>query len=143
MTYGGCASAQVAIYIIYSAQLAQRAYYMSKLEELFAAQLERADVKFERELMLIPGRRFRFDFVFAEHNLVAEIEGAIWTGGRHTSGAGFLKDCEKYNLLVEHGWQLLRFPTNLVRDGSALEQTLRVLRKDASEASQEPAGDDW
>ena len=114
---------------------------MSKLEELFAAQLERAGVEYERELMLIPGRKFRFDFVFSDHNLVAEIEGAIWTGGRHTSGAGFLKDCEKYNLLVEHGWQLLRFPSNLVRDGSALQQTLRVLGKDAAQASQETAGD--
>ena len=115
---------------------------MSKLEDLFAAQLDRAGVEYQRELMLIPSRRFRFDFVFLEHNLVAEIEGAIWVGGRHTSGAGFLKDCEKYNLLVEHGWQLLRFPSNLVRDGSALQQTLRVLDKDASEAPQEPSGDD-
>ena len=115
---------------------------MSKLEDLFAAQLDRAGVKYQREPLLIPGRRFRFDFVFLDHNLVAEIEGAIWTGGRHTSGAGFLKDCEKYNLLVEHGWQLLRFPSNLVRDGSALQQTLRMLAQDSSQASQEPSGDD-
>jgi len=113
---------------------------MSKLEDTYAAQLDGAGVAYQRELTLIPGRKFRFDFVFEQADLVVEIEGAIWIGGRHTSGAGFLKDCEKYNLLTEAGWQLLRFPTNLIRDGSALKQTLRVLGD--AQASPEGAGAD-
>ncbi len=59
---------------------------MSKLEEVFARQLEEKNIPFERELMLIPGRRFRFDFVFEYAKLVAEIEGGTWSGGRHTRG---------------------------------------------------------
>ena len=114
---------------------------MSKLEDTYAAQLDGAGVMYERELMLIPKRRFRFDFVFEQAGLVVELEGAIWVGGRHTSGAGFLKDCEKYNLLIENCWRLLRFPINLVRDGSALEQTLRVLGVAGAQASSEGSGE--
>lgn len=53
---------------------------MSKLEERLAKQLDDAGVKYERELMLIPGRRFRFDFVIPQACLVIEAEGGTWSG---------------------------------------------------------------
>jgi|TARA_R100001530_G_scaffold20206_1_gene16903 very-short-patch-repair endonuclease len=105
---------------------------MSELEEEFAAQLDAAGVKYQRELMLIPNRKFRFDFVIPQANLVAEVEGGTWRGGRHTSGAGFRKDCEKYNLALEHGWRVLRFTTDMVRKGLALESVVRVLSQDVA-----------
>ena len=41
-----------------------------------------------------------------------EIEGGIWTKGRHTRGKGFLADIEKYNALSERGILLFRVPAN-------------------------------
>jgi len=100
-------------------------------------QLRSVGVEFERELMLVPGRRFRFDFCFRSAGLVAEIEGGTWSGGRHTTGAGFRKDCEKYNLASLEGWTVMRFTSDMVKKGLALQQIVAFLDKEASQASSE------
>lgn len=55
-----------------------------------------------------PVRRWRFDYAFVEQKVAVEIEGAVWTRGRHTRGAGFLKDMEKYNTATVMGWKIYR-----------------------------------
>ena len=105
----------------------------SELEELLAVQLSALQIEFKREQKLIPGRRFRFDFLVGE-SLIAEVEGGTWRGGRHTTGAGFQKDCEKYNLAVELGFRVLRFTSNMVRSGDAAQQIERIVRQTSSEA---------
>ena len=42
-------------------------------------------------------RRWRFDFAFIAHKVALEVEGGIFTRGRHTRGKGFLNDMEEYN----------------------------------------------
>lgn len=54
------------------------------------------------------GRRWRFDYAWPEHRIALEVEGGVWTGGRHTRGAGFLADMEKYNMAAVTGWAVLR-----------------------------------
>ena len=100
---------------------------MSKGEERFAAQLDAAGISYERELMLIPGRRFRFDFLITGTDLIVEVEGGTWSGGRHTTGAGFKKDCEKYNLALQHGYRVLRYTTDMVNKGDAATQVGEIL----------------
>jgi very-short-patch-repair endonuclease len=75
---------------------------------------------FEREYRFHPIRKWRFDFAFPAQGLAVEIEGGVWTGGRHTSGAGFTKDMEKYNTAALRGWRLLRFTPRQVKLGVAL-----------------------
>lgn len=53
-------------------------------------------------------RRWRFDYAWPEHQLALEVEGGVWVGGRHTSGAGFVKDMEKYNEAACMGWRIIR-----------------------------------
>ena len=98
----------------------------SKLEEQMSRQLTEAGIEFEREQMLIPGRKFRFDFVLPQSCLIVECEGGTWSGGRHTSGIGFRNDCVKYNLAVEHGYVVLRYTSDLIKNGSAIESITRV-----------------
>ena len=108
---------------------------MSKGEERLAAQLRDAGVAFERELMLIPGRRFRFDFLVIGTNLIVEVEGGTWSGGRHTTGAGFKSDCWKYNKALELGYRVLRYTTDMVTKGEALAQIVEVLGQEGAKTA--------
>ena len=99
----------------------------SKGEDALAAQLLAAGVGFEREQLLIPGRRFRFDFVITGSDLVIEVEGGTWSGGRHTSGVGFRSDCFKYNKALELGYRVLRYTTDMVTKGEAIAQVMDIL----------------
>lgn len=62
-----------------------------------------------KELFFAKPRRFRFDYALPDAMIAIEIEGAVWTGGRHTRGSGFVKDMEKYNIATHLGWKLYRF----------------------------------
>ena len=62
-----------------------------------------------REYKFHPERRWRIDYCWPEHKLAVEIEGGVWTYGRHNRAASFLKDMEKYNALTLMGFHLLRF----------------------------------
>jgi very-short-patch-repair endonuclease len=99
----------------------------SKGEEALAAQLLAAGVEFAREQTLIPKRRFRFDFLIIGSDLVVEVEGGTWSGGRHTSGVGFRSDCVKYNLALELGYRVLRYTTDMVTKGEAIAQIIDIL----------------
>jgi len=59
--------------------------------------------------------------------IAVEIEGAIWTQGRHTRGKGFLQDMEKYNEATRLGWKVFRFTPNQVKTRHALEYLKAVL----------------
>lgn len=105
---------------------------MSPLERTFLVHLRAAGLpEPETEHRFHPKRRWRFDFAFPESRIAVEVEGGTWAGGRHTTGKGFQKDCEKYNAAVELGWRVLRFDSAMVRDGRALQQTEKLLRGDA------------
>jgi very-short-patch-repair endonuclease len=95
----------------------------SKLETLFWLQMQGYDLPLpEPEYRFHPSRMWRVDFAWPELRLAVEIEGAIWTGGRHTRGAGVLGDMEKYNALSVMGWRLLRFDGDAVRTGRAARE---------------------
>jgi hypothetical protein len=85
-----------------------------------------------RETPVCQDRRWRFDFTVIENfkdniNLAIEIEGGAWTQGRHTRGAGFIADMEKYNHAALLGWRVLRFTPKQVLDGSAIAFIRKVL----------------
>lgn len=62
-----------------------------------------------------PDRRWRFDFACPESRVAIEIEGGAWTGGRHTRGAGFIADAEKYMEATLLGWTVIRLPGPMVK----------------------------
>jgi very-short-patch-repair endonuclease len=71
-------------------------------------------------------RRWRFDYCIVDRGIAVEIEGAIWTRGRHTRGKGFEADIEKYNQAAIDGFKVLRFSTQQVLKGEA-ERMLRLV----------------
>lgn len=66
------------------------------------------------EVKVIPNRRWRFDFVHESTRTIIEIEGGVWSGGRHTRGDGFTKDCEKYNEATLAGWTVFRITGTMI-----------------------------
>lgn len=73
------------------------------------------------------GRNWRCDFVWPELRLIVEVEGGVYTQGRHTRGSGYTKDTVKYNALVNAGWNLQRFTGEQVKSGEALNRICQVI----------------
>ena len=86
---------------------------------LFSQQLGE---KVEAEYRFHPKRRWLIDLAIPARKLAIEIEGGVYTGGRHTHPTGFMKDMEKYNSLALCGWRLLRFTPKQIK-----RETNRVL----------------
>lgn len=101
---------------------------MSKIEELFALHCRAHKVPTpEREHRFHPTRKWRMDFAWPDAKVAAEIEGGVWTGGRHTRGSGFTADAEKYNEAALLGWRVLRFTGPMVRSGDAIATVVKAL----------------
>lgn len=88
---------------------------MSHLEDTFEAWLQTNNIEYKREYKFVPKRRFRADFYIPAINCLVEIEGGVWTRGRHNRPKGFINDCEKYNLATVHGYKVLRFTSEDIR----------------------------
>lgn len=74
-----------------------------------------------------PKRKWRFDVAFPERKIAAEIDGAVWTQGRHTQGKGFIADQEKTNEAQLLGWKVYRFVTADLETGRFLDVMERAL----------------
>ncbi len=74
-------------------------------------------------------RKWRFDFAFIEEKIAIEVEGGIWKGaaGGHTSGAGYTKDCEKYNTALVLGWKVLRVVRAQIDSGQMINWVRNLL----------------
>jgi hypothetical protein len=50
-----------------------------------------------------------------------EIEGGIFTNGRHTRGRGYQRDLDKYSAATARGWRVLRFSVEDILRGREIE----------------------
>jgi very-short-patch-repair endonuclease len=74
----------------------------------------------EREYRFHPRRAWRFDFAWPEVRVAVEVDGGTWTGGRHSTGLGYRRDCEKQAHAAIAGWRVLRVVPEQVRSGEAV-----------------------
>jgi hypothetical protein len=84
-----------------------------------------------REYRFASPRRWRFDYAWPDLRLALEVEGGVWSGGRHVRGRGYEGDCVKYSEAALRGWRVLRATTAMLRDGRALALLERALREDS------------
>jgi len=70
----------------------------------------------EAEYRFHPDRKWRFDFADPAAMVAIELEGGVFSGGRHTRGKGFAADCAKYNEAARLGWRVFRFTADMLRD---------------------------
>ncbi len=100
----------------------------SRGEVLLATHLKACKIDFEQEYKFHPKRKWRADFLITGKKILVEIEGGIWSGGRHTRGKGYLGDMEKYNQAAMMGFTVLRFSTEQVKAGVAIKQIEQLVR---------------
>lgn len=79
--------------------------------------------RFERQYLFAPGRKYRADFFFPDHNLIVEIDGAV-----HRIKARFKADIERDQVIFFLGYRKLRISTAQVRSGEAVQLIERALR---------------
>jgi very-short-patch-repair endonuclease len=103
------------------------------------AVLRNIEPGLECEIKFHTERRWRADFGWPSLMILVEIEGGVWTNGRHTQGLGFVKDMEKYNAASSLGYTLLRYtPQDFKKNcGRVVEQIKGVIeeRKRGNHAS--------
>ena len=96
-------------------------------ESLLATQLKALKIEFEQEFKFHPKRKWRADFHIVGKKILVEVEGGIWSGGRHTRGKGYIGDMVKYNSATIMGFQVLRFSTEQVKSGLAVQQIEKMV----------------
>lgn len=85
--------------------------------QMLEIDLMAAGIEFVREYRFDEARRWRFDFAMPERKIAIEVDGGVFSGGRHTTGKGFEADLEKLNRAVTLGWRVLRYSTGMVQRG--------------------------
>jgi len=100
---------------------------VSEGEAILSQHLRTLKIEFEQEFKFHPSRKWRADFHLKGKKVLVEVEGGIWSNGRHTRGKGYLGDLDKYNAATMMGYQVIRFSTEQVKSGKAIEQILNLI----------------
>lgn len=66
-------------------------------------------VRCVKEYRFHPVRKWRFDYAIPKYKIAIEIDGGVWTYGRHNRASGYIKDMEKMNTAASSGWLVLHF----------------------------------
>ena len=99
----------------------------NEFEAKLARELKTLKIDFEQEFKFHPDRKWKADFHLIDKKILVEVEGGIWTSGRHTRGKGYLGDMEKYNAATMMGFQVIRFSTDQVKSGHAVQQIEKMV----------------
>ena len=95
---------------------------------LMEKYLRELGLDFRAEWQFFHERKWRFDYMLGGFvnsqcwhpgDTAIEIEGAVWTRGRHTRGKGYIADLEKYRTAAAIGIKVYRFSTQEVMNGTA------------------------
>jgi hypothetical protein len=81
------------------------------------------------ELRFAPPRRWRFDWAWPEQKLALEVQGGLFSNGRHVRGAALLKEHEKLNAAAARGWRVMFTTPQDMANGNAVllvEQGLKL-----------------
>lgn len=100
----------------------------SEGELILMRDLRALGIGFEQEYKFHSTRRWRADFLIRNTKILIEVEGGIWSQGRHTRGTGYIGDMEKYNAAAILRFQVLRFSTQQVKSGLAVQQIEQLVR---------------
>lgn len=73
------------------------------------------------------GRRWAADYCWPLHKLILEVQGGIWTQGRHVRGAALIAEYEKLSEAAILGYRVLLCTPDELRNGVAMDRVIRAL----------------
>ena len=82
-----------------------------------------------KEYRFHTARRWRFDYYHEPTRTAIELEGGLYSAGRHTRAAGYLGDIDKYNAAAMQGITVLRLGTGQVDAAHVAEIAAYVWRR--------------
>lgn len=68
----------------------------------------------QKEFYFCPDRQWRSDYLVIGTKVLIELEGGVFSGGRHIRAKGFVNDAFKYNQACILGYRLIRLATGMV-----------------------------
>lgn len=108
----------------------------SQLELSLLKKLRRAGLpEGTAQVRGIPGRRFAFDRAWPDHKVAVDVQGAIYTKGKHSSGVGIERDTEKACLAALAGWTYLPVTEKQIESGRAVSWIAQALGVRTDEGS--------
>jgi very-short-patch-repair endonuclease len=96
--------------------------------ELLETHLRAARIPYQREVRFHPTRKWRLDFAVGTGKVGVEVNGGVFVGGRHNTGTGHTKDCEKLSHAAMLGWRVLQVTPAQVKSGDALAWIEKALQ---------------
>ena len=93
------------------------------------------------ELPFHPARRWRFDYAFPAVKVAVEIDGGVFTGGRHSGGVGQKRDFEKLNAAAEMGWLVLHYMPREKLESTTLRQIYNTIKLRRDNGTGDGSGD--
>lgn len=100
---------------------------VSEGEAILIQHFKAYGIGYEQEYQFNENRKWRADFHITSTKILIEVEGGIWSNGRHTRGKGYIADMEKYNSATELGYSVFRYSTEQVKSGKAIEEIRRLI----------------
>ena len=83
----------------------------------------------ETEYQFYSERGWRADYKVVGQMVLIEVDGGIWTGGRHVNPKGFIEDSLKKNMAALMGYAVICIPTGCATDNYVSEIIERIKEK--------------
>lgn len=101
-----------------------------EIKEIFLHTCSRLEIPTPKcEFKFHDKRQWKFDFAWPYKRVALEVEGGVWTKGRHTRPKGFMGDMEKYNAAAIKGWIVIRCSTDQLCKSKNLETIKKALNE--------------
>jgi very-short-patch-repair endonuclease len=69
-----------------------------------------------KEFKFCAERDWQNDYLHEASKTIIELDGGVWTGGRHVRPQGFINDCIKLNVASLADYRVIRIPTGFATD---------------------------
>lgn len=99
---------------------------MSALEAEFEFQLKAMKIAYKKEQSLVPGRRYRWDFIVGD--LAIEINGGSWIKSGHSTGTGLQRDYDKAYEALKAGYRPLSLTGKDVKSGEGIQKVIQLMK---------------